>query len=155
MQDWLAAVSVEVPELDLHTLFGEHARWYSPYEELRFSMAPELDRLALEGPFSVVERVSPRPIHEGYFAALELSPAATGDPRPAIEAFIARERERHAERSARACYGAEHPRGGGILYTLDHPAYDVGNLEVGFGLAVERWSMRRRWLWSRPVFFHK
>jgi [ribosomal protein S5]-alanine N-acetyltransferase len=155
--DFLAWVSLQPHDwLDVREALHAH-RHYSPVGELHLfdrwqPRAAELLRLA--EPLACIEAIAPRPVHDGFIAALALSPAPTGDVGPSVDAFVAREEARHVEKWIRRCYGDRVPAGDIMFRGMDYPAFDNGIVSSGFGLMIDRHN-RHRWLWSRAVFWHK
>lgn len=158
LRDFLAWASLQPHHwLDLHEALATD-RYYSPLAGLYLfderSIARGLDLLALDSPLACSELEATRPIHDGFIAALELSPAPAGNVRDAVTAFVARERMREVEPLLRDCYGNAAELKHDIRFRgLDYPAFDNGNVDIGFGVMLDRSG--RRWLWSRAVFHHK
>lgn len=104
------------------------------------------------------EHVSPRPVHDGYVALLELVPSKVVEDVPArLRAFIQREGERGAEHYLRSCYGEESEQVDELLEhevfrLMDYPMFDQGSGLIAFGLMI---TNDAAWLWSRFSFAHK
>jgi hypothetical protein len=52
-------------------------------------------------------------------------------------------------------YADDRPKAGEVLDLIDYPVFDNGSCDVGFGLAIDRRTFGRAWLWSRVSFAHK
>lgn len=131
----------------------------------RLDVARTVEAVGLAPDARVTAAVSPAsrlPVETGYLECLHLVPSSAGaDATDAIITFMSDQRTRYPDVEAhlRACYGrlsaeqSADPRFRGI----DYDAFDLGPVQLGFGLFAQRDGHRHvdLWCWSRVVNWHK